>query len=132
LADLGRRRGRGGPGGFCAFGAFCGRAVALGFPVGIAARDDIDLARPVEAQRERHRAVEEVAVVADDQHGAFIIGDHFLQQVERFEIEIVGRLVEHQQVRLARKFAREQQARALAARQRADRASTSRDRTGSP
>jgi hypothetical protein len=27
-------------------------AVALGFPVGIAARDDIDLARPVEAERE--------------------------------------------------------------------------------
>jgi hypothetical protein len=39
--------------------------------------------------------------VADDQHGAVIIGDHFLQQVERFEIEIVGRLVEHQQVRFA-------------------------------
>jgi hypothetical protein len=49
-----------------------------------------------------------------------IIGDHFLQQVERLEIEIVGRLVEHQQVRRPGEFAREQQPRALAARQRAD------------
>ena len=38
--------------------------------------------------------------MADDQHRAVIVGDHFLQQVERLEVEVVGRLVEHQQVRL--------------------------------
>src|SRR3546814_12693791 len=35
-------------------------------------------------------------------------------------VEIVGRLVEHQQVRVSREFTREQQPRALAARKRAD------------
>ena len=96
-------------------------AVPLPHPILIAAGDHIDLARPVEPERHRHRPVEEVAVVADDQHRPVIIGDHFLQQVERFQIEIVGRLVEHQQVRCAREFARQQQPRPLAARQRADR-----------
>src|SRR3546814_12115014 len=43
-----------------------------------------------------------------------------LQQVERFEVEVVGRLVEHEQVRFAGEFAREQQARGFVARQRAD------------
>ena len=57
--------------------------------------------------------------MADDQHRAVIIGNHFLQQVERFQIQVVGRLVQHQQVGFARKFAREQQARTLPARQRA-------------
>ncbi len=59
--------------------------------------------------------------MADDQDRAFIVGDHFLQQVERLQVEVVGRLVEHQQVRLARKLPRQQQARPLAARQRPDR-----------
>src|SRR3546814_9525915 len=35
-------------------------------------------------------------------------------------VEIVGRLFEHQQVRVSREFTREQQPRALAARKRAD------------
>src|SRR3546814_18561728 len=43
-----------------------------------------------------------------------------LQEVERFEVEVVGRLVEHEQVRFAGEFAREQQPRAFTARQRAD------------
>jgi pimeloyl-ACP methyl ester carboxylesterase len=37
--------------------------------------------------------------VADQQHRADILGEPLLQQVERFQIEIVGRLVEYQQVR---------------------------------
>ena len=45
-----------------------------------------------------HHPVEEVAVVADQQDRAGIIGQHFLQQVQRFQVEIVGRLVQHQQV----------------------------------
>ena len=46
--------------------------------------------------------------MADDQHCARVIRNHFLQQIERFQIEIVGRLVQHQQVGSARKFARQQ------------------------
>ena len=71
--------------------------------------------------------------MADDEDGAVIIGDHLLQQVERFEVEIVGRLVEHEQVRAPGEFAREQQPRALAARKGADlRIDQVRDRTGIP
>ena len=58
--------------------------------------------------------------MADDEHGAVIVGDHFLEQIERLEVEVVGRLVEHQQVGAAGELAGEQQARALAARQGAD------------
>ena len=36
--------------------------------------------------------------MADQQHGAGVVGEHLLQQVEGLEIEIVGRLVEDQQV----------------------------------
>jgi hypothetical protein len=46
----------------------------------------------------RHHAVEEIAVVGDQQHRAGVIGQLLLQQVERLQIEIVGRLVENQQV----------------------------------
>ena len=44
-----------------------------------------------------HDPVEKIAVVADQKDGAGIVRDHFLQQIERFEIEVVGRLVEHQE-----------------------------------
>ena len=94
------------------------RLIPLPHPILVAAGDDVDLARAVEPERDRHRAVEEVAVVADDQHRAVVIGDHFLEQVERLEVEVVGRLVEHQQVRVPGELARQQQPRALAARQR--------------
>src|SRR4051812_12565897 len=51
-------------------------------PILVAAGDDIDLAGAVEAERDGHRPVEEIAVVADDEDGAVIVGDHFLEQVE--------------------------------------------------
>ena len=92
------------------------RFIALSNPILVAAGDDIDLARPIEPERDRHGPVEEVAVVADDQDRALVIGDHLLEQVERFKVEVVGRLVEHQQVRFPREFARQQQPRSLAAR----------------
>jgi hypothetical protein len=38
-------------------------------PIFVAASHDIDLARAVEAERDRHRPVEKVAVVADDENG---------------------------------------------------------------
>ena len=33
------------------------------------------------------------------EHGAVVVGDQLLEQVERLDVEVVGRLVEHQQVR---------------------------------
>ena len=45
-----------------------------------------------------HQTVEKIAIVADEQHGPGIVGQHVLEHVQRFHIEIVGRLVEHQKV----------------------------------
>ncbi len=59
--------------------------------------------------------------MADQDHRAGIGGDDFLQQVERLDVEIVGRLVEDQQVGRPGEDAREHQPRPLAARQVADR-----------
>jgi hypothetical protein len=59
--------------------------------------------------------------VADQQHRARKSGDQFLQQVERFHVEIVGRFVEDQQVGGPRKRAGEDQPRFLAAGQFAHR-----------
>jgi len=69
----------------------------------------------------RHHAVEEIAVVADQQHRAGVIGQLLLQQVERLQIEIVGRLVENQQVRRAGEGAGQGEPGSLAAGQYADR-----------
>jgi len=46
----------------------------------------------------RHYAVEKVAVVADQQNRPGVLGQTLLEQVEGLEVEIIGRLVEHQQV----------------------------------
>src|SRR6478735_4224207 len=97
------------------------RLIALPYPILISARNDIDLAGAVEAEGNRHGTIQEVAVVADDQNRPLIIRDHLLKQVERLEVEVVGRLIENEEVRLTRKLARQQQARPLSARQRPDR-----------
>ena len=68
-----------------------------------------------------HDAIEEVAVMADQDHGALVVAEHFLQHVEGFEIEIVGRLVEHQQVGGLCQRACQHQAAALAAGQHFER-----------
>ena len=89
--------------------------------------------RPPARSRACHDAVEEVAVVADEDDGAGIVAQHFLQHVERLEVEIVGRLVEHQQVRGLGQRARQHQPAALAAREHAAAAcAPARARTGSP
>ena len=61
-------------------------------------------------------AVEEVTVVRND-HDAFFVGNEIvLEPAEGLDIEVVGRLVEEQNVRLARKLSRKGKARALTAR----------------
>ena len=76
------------------------------------------------AFRHDHRidhAIEEIAVMADQDHRAGIIAERLFQHVERFKIEVVGRLVEHQQIRRFRQRTRQHHAAALAAGERAQR-----------
>ena len=59
--------------------------------------------------------------MAYHQHRAGVIGQHLLQQVQRFQIEVVGRFVQHQQIgRLGQRLGQHQPA-ALPARQHAHR-----------
>ncbi len=78
------------------FGADTG--AALRHHVGIAA----SIFRPAPAafsNEDRGRnPIEKVAIVARENDGAFIVGKHLLQQIERLEIEIVGRLVEDEEI----------------------------------
>ena len=46
----------------------------------------------------RHHAVQEVPVVGDEHHAAVVGREEVLQPPERLEIEVVGRLVEQQEV----------------------------------
>ena len=55
--------------------------------------------------------------MADHQNRAGIIGDHLLQQIKRFEIKVIGGLVEHQQVGGQRQGAGQHEPSTLAARQ---------------
>ena len=59
--------------------------------------------------------------MADQEQRAGVFLQRRLQQLERLDVEVVGRLVQHQQVRRPREQAREQQAVALAAREHRDR-----------
>ncbi len=52
-----------------------------------------------EVQNTTHRAVQKFAVVADDQHGVRIFDQIGLEPERAFEVEIVGRFVEQQEVR---------------------------------
>ncbi len=58
--------------------------------------------------------------MADEQHGARKVGNQLLEELERFDVEIVGRLVHHEDIGRTREQTREHQAVALAARQRLD------------
>ena len=71
--------------------------------------------RTIQPERQCHGPVEKVAIMADDQNRTAIVGDNLLQQIKRFQIEIIGRLIQHQQIGLTRKFAGKQDARLLAA-----------------
>ena len=55
----------------------------------------------IELENPARHIVEEVAVMGDDQDGARIVAQMMLEPVHAFGIEMVGRLVEQQQVGLA-------------------------------
>ena len=53
--------------------------------------------------------------MADQDYGAFVVTEHFLEHVKRFEIEVVGRLVQNEKVGGLCQRARQHQSPALAA-----------------
>ena len=80
----------------------------------IAAAIERELAR-LQRQNVPDRVVEQVAVVADDDHGLRIAGEVVLQPQRAFEVEIVGRLVEQQQIGLGKQRRGQRDAHAPAA-----------------
>ena len=86
---------------------------------GVVARPRRQLAA-IELDDPRRQPLEERAVVGDEHHGAFVLGEKALEPLDRLDVEVVGRLVEQQQIRLADQRARQQHAPAPSARQRVD------------
>jgi hypothetical protein len=75
----------------------------------------------VEVQRDARDGVEELAVVADHQQRALVALQPGLEPDQRVEVEVVGRLVEQQQVARAHQRARQLQPHAPAAGEAVDR-----------
>ena len=63
--------------------------------------------------------VDDVVVVRDQQDGAIVPLERNIQRVDGFQIEVVGRLVEDQEIRLLQHEFAEDQARRFSAGQRA-------------
>ena len=62
----------------------------------------------------RRYIVQKLAVVRNEQHGAVEIAEQFFEQIERLQIEVVCRFVEHEHVCRFEKNFREQKPVALA------------------
>src|SRR5690606_708340 len=60
-------------------------------------------------------AIEQVAIMADQQEGARVAGEMAFEPQRSFQIQMVGRLVQQQQVRLDKKQRRQRHAHAPAA-----------------
>ncbi|MNL85236.1 hypothetical protein D3C87_2134840 [compost metagenome] len=43
-----------------------------------------------------HRVINELTIVADQHHGALVAVDQLFQQLQRFNIQVVGRFIEDQ------------------------------------
>ena len=70
----------------------------------------------------RAHRVQEVAIVRDHDQRAFVADEEIAQPVDRVEVEVVGRLVEQQRLRIAEQRLRQQHAHLLAALQLAHQA----------
>ena len=79
-----------------------------------------DAAAAIELEDPAGDVVEEVAVVGDDQDRAGIVAQMAFEPVDRLGVEMVGRLVEQQQVGLVEQQLAQRDAAALAARQLGD------------
>ena len=73
-------------------------AAAVGLVVGIVALEPLHMAVALEGEDVGGDPVQEPAVVADDQHGAGKGEQRLLQRAQGLDIEVVGRLVQQQQV----------------------------------
>ena len=73
-------------------------ALAVGFVVLVVALEPHHLAVALERQHVRGDAVEEPAVVADDDGAAGERQQRLFERAQRVDVEVVGRLVEQQQV----------------------------------
>ena len=76
-------------------------AVPVGLVVLVVALEPDHLAVALEGEHVRGDAVEEPAVVADDDHAAGEVEQRVLERAQRVDVEVVGRLVEQQQVAAA-------------------------------
>ena len=98
------------------FAAFLLEALGLGFQIGGVVAFVGNAAAAVELENPAGDIVEEVAVVGDDQHGALVGAQVLFQPRGGLGVEMVGRLVEQQQVRLGQQQLAQRHAAALAAR----------------
>ena len=76
----------------------------------------------IEVQRRRRRGVQQLAVVADQHEAVPVAAQKALEPQRRFEIEMIGRLVEQQQVGLGKQHRRQRHPHAPAAGQFVERA----------
>ena len=105
-------------------GSSASGAARLAHPVGVLAPVALEprhLAVALEGEDVRRDAVEEPAVVGDDDGAAGEVEQRVLERAQRVDVEVVGRLVEQQDVAAAAQQLREVDAVALAARELADR-----------
>jgi hypothetical protein len=93
--------------------------VLLGQPVGVVALPR-DAAAAVEFQDPLGGVVEEVAVMGHRHHRARVARQELLQPLDRFGVEVVGRFVEQQHVRLLQQQAAQRDAALLATGELAD------------
>jgi hypothetical protein len=96
-----------------------GRALAQ--PVLVAADVFLNSSVALERERARDDVVEKRAIVTDEEQRSRPLDELFFEQFERLEIEIVGRLVENQDVGRPGQQARQKQPVSFAAREGLDR-----------
>ena len=83
-------------------------------PITVAPIDLRNLPAAFEDEQAGHHRIEKGAVVGNEEQGLIPADQQFLEQLERFGIQIIGRLVEHQHIGRLQKQTGEQQAVAFA------------------
>ena len=84
--------------------------ILLADQVGVVVAGPADQVAPVELNDARGDLAQESAVVGDEEKSRLLFQEDPFQPQDRFEIEVVGRLVKQQQVRLARERPGQQRA----------------------
>src|SRR5216683_2042696 len=95
-------------------------AAAVGLVVGVIALEPHGLAVALEGEDVGGDAVQEPAIVGDDDGAAGIVEERLFKRAQRVDIEIVGRLVEEEEVGALLQHLRQMHPVALAARQLPD------------